>query len=71
MDYLTYKTNSDKELSTIDDWRKDFERDFAKQGTGHSFQVAEFGGYQSQFVQYMWLGYCMGRKAQIAEGAQS
>ncbi len=44
MDYLTYKTNSDKELSTIDSWRKDFERDFAKQGTGHSFQVAEFGG---------------------------
>lgn len=71
MDYLTYKQNTEAELSEIQEWRKDFEREFATKGTGHGFSIGQLGGYKSQFVQYMWLGYCMGRKAQIAEAAKS
>lgn len=55
------------EVELIEQWRKDFERDFASKGTGHGFQISSFGGYESPVVKFMWQGYCMGRKFNLSQ----
>ena len=70
MDYPTYKQHTETEFSQIQEWRKDFEREFASKGTGHGFSIGQFGGYESQFVQHIWQGHVMGRRSQTTRMGQ-
>lgn len=52
----------------IEQWRREFEREFSKHHTG---SVVNHGGYESAFVKYLWLGFVMAkRSAPVPKGWQ-